>query len=67
MDPRTRDSAIAALLILFGFGIAAYFLPTLMLFVGERSPLAAGAIALVFVLTFFLVFWLRARSQSRNR
>ena len=67
MDPRTRNSAIAALVILFGFGIAAYFLPKLMIYVGERSPMAAGGVAILFVLAFFLVFWLRARSQGGDR
>ena len=67
MDPRTRNSAIAALAILFGFGIAAYFLPKLMIYAGERSPVAAGGVAILFVLAFFLVFWLRARSQRGDR
>lgn len=67
MDTRTRNAAIAALVILFGFGIAAYYLPKLIVYVGERSPAAAGGIAVLFVLAFFLVFWLRARSQGRNR
>ena len=40
MDPRTRNSAIAALVILLGFGIAAFFLPKVMIYVGERSPVA---------------------------
>lgn len=67
MDPRTRNSAIAALVILLGFGIAAFFLPKVMIYVGERSPVAAGGVAILFVLAFFLVFWLRARSQRGDR
>lgn len=67
MDPRTRNSAVAALVILLGFGIGAYFLPKVMLYVGERSPVAAGGVAILFVLAFFLVFWLRARSQRGDR
>jgi len=67
MDPRTRNSAIAALVILFGFGIVAFYLPKIMLFVGERSPVAAGGVAVLFVLAFFLVFWLRGRAQGGGR
>lgn len=67
MDTRTRNSAIAALVILLGFGLGAYFMPSLMIYVGNRSPLAAGVIGVLFVLAFFLVFWLRARSQGRNK
>jgi protein-S-isoprenylcysteine O-methyltransferase Ste14 len=66
MDPKTRNSAIAAAVILICFGVFAFFLPNIMLFVGERSPVAAGVIGVVFVLAFFLVFWLRARQQRGN-
>jgi hypothetical protein len=67
MSPENRNAAIAAAVILLLFGLAAFYLPQVMLFVGERSTAAAGVIAVLFVLAFFLVFWLRARSQSRRR
>lgn len=63
MNSSNRQAAIAALLILLGFGLGAYFMPGLMLAVGERSTLAAGALAGAFVLAFFLVFWLRSRRK----
>lgn len=66
MDPKTRSSLIAAGLIMVGFGIVAFFMPTIMLAVGNISPAAAGGIATLFVAAFFLVFWLRARTQRRN-
>jgi hypothetical protein len=66
MDPGTRSSAIAAAVIMAGFGITAYFLPTIMLAVGGWSPVAAGVVAALFVAAFFMVFWLRGRSRNRG-
>jgi hypothetical protein len=63
MDNSTRNSAIAAAIILLGFGLFAFYLPTIMLAVGDYSTIAAGAIAVAFVAAFFLLFWLRARSR----
>ncbi len=60
----SRGAAIAAAIILIGFGLSAYFLPTIMLYLGERSAWAAGIVAVAFVLAFFLVFWLRARLKK---
>ena len=34
--------AIAALVILLGFGLVAHFMPNIMLWIGERSPAVAG-------------------------
>jgi hypothetical protein len=67
MDGKNRNAAIAAAVILLGFGIVGYFLPTIMLAVGNKSPAAAGVVAVLFVAAFFLVFWLRGRSQARKR
>ncbi len=63
MDRNTRNSAIAAAIILFGFGLVAFYMPTLMLAVGESSPVVGGIIAVLFVAAFFGVFWLRGRSR----
>lgn len=67
MDPKTRNAAIAAGCIMLGFGIVAYLMPNMMLAIGNKSPLAAGIFAIIFVLGFFIVFWFRARSQRRNK
>lgn len=67
MDRDTKNAAIAALWILLLFGIAAYFLPTVMLAVGSVSTVLAGFVGIVFVLAFFMVFWLRARNQRKNQ
>jgi len=66
MDPKTRNAAIAAACIMFGFGLVAYWMPTLMLALGERSTMAAAVFAIVFVAGFFVVFWLRARRQHKD-
>lgn len=66
MTPENRNSAIAAAVLLAVFGIGAFYLPTIMLAVGNMSTVAAAAIAILFVLAFFGVFWLRGRSQSRK-
>jgi hypothetical protein len=66
MDKGSRNAAIAAALILGGFGLAAFYMPTIMIAVGNYSTVAAGIVAVTFVGAFFLVFWLRARSQRRG-
>lgn len=64
MDKNSRNAAIAAACILLGFGIVGYYMPRIMIAVGEYSTVAAGFIAAAFVLAFFLVFWLRGRSRG---
>lgn len=61
-----RKTAVAAAIILIGFGLVAFLMPRIMLAVGEYSTLAAGVIAVLFVAAFFIVFWIRARSQNRR-
>jgi hypothetical protein len=63
MDEKTRNAAIAAALILGGFGLVAFFMPTIMLSLGEVSPFLAAVVAALFVLAFFGVFWLRSRAK----
>lgn len=60
-------SAIAAAIILVGFGVFAYFLPDMMIALGDISVVAAGIFAALFVMAFFLVFWLRARNQKTRK
>ncbi len=63
MDRDTRNAAIAAVWIMLLFGIAAYYLPTVMLALGGISTVLAGIFGTLFVLAFFMVFWLRSRNQ----
>ncbi|MCA0279329.1 MAG: hypothetical protein LCH86_25320 [Proteobacteria bacterium] len=66
MDTKTRNAAVAAAWIMIVFGLAAFFMPKIMLAVGSYSTIAAGAIAVLFVIAFFGVFWLRGRNQRNS-
>ncbi|MEP6566173.1 MAG: hypothetical protein ABJB10_13630 [Mesorhizobium sp.] len=66
MDRDTRNALIAAAWIMLLFGLAAYWLPTVMLAVGSVSTVLAGIVAAIFLVAFFAVFWLRARSQRKK-
>ena len=66
MDRDTRNGAIGALSVLLLFGIAAYWLPSVMLAVGSVSTVLAGVVAAVFMVALFVVFWLRGRSQRKK-
>lgn len=66
-DPKTRNAAIAAAAIILGFGALWLLMPRIMLGIGAESPALAGVFAVLFVLAFFGVFWLRARQQRKNR
>ncbi len=66
MDRENKNAAIAALIIVVGFGLAAYWLPTIMLALGNVSTVLAAAAALLFGLGLFIVLWLRGRAQHRK-
>ncbi len=62
-DNKGKSAAFAALVILLGTGVVFYFLPRVMIALGDVSPWLAGAFGALLVLGFFLLFWLRARYQ----
>ncbi|TPJ25329.1 hypothetical protein [Mesorhizobium sp. B2-7-2] len=66
MDRDTRNAAIAAAVILLLFGLAAYFLPVIMLAAGKVSMVLAAVIAVIFMVALFVVLWLRGRSQRKK-
>ncbi|TIO65932.1 MAG: hypothetical protein E5Y00_20895 [Mesorhizobium sp.] len=66
MDRETRNAAIAAAWILLLFGLAAYFLPTIMLAAGKVSTVLAAIVAAMFMVGLFAVLWLRGRSQRKR-
>ncbi|MFK0687825.1 hypothetical protein ACFX5Q_06410 [Mesorhizobium sp. IMUNJ 23033] len=66
MDRDTRNALIAAAWIMLLFGLAAYWLPTVMLAVGSVSTVLAVVVAAIFLLALFVVFWLRGRSQRKK-
>ncbi|MHB2263909.1 hypothetical protein [Aliihoeflea sp. PC F10.4] len=63
MNRETRNTMLATAAILIGFGGLSYFMPTIMLAAIEVSPWLAGAIAALFLLAFFGIFWLRGRMR----
>lgn len=65
MANETVRNAIAAAIIFAVFALGAYFMPTIMLALGDISPILAGAFAIGFVLAFFVLFWLRGRYRRR--
>lgn len=62
----SRSSAIAAAVILLAAGVVIYFMPMIVIYLSAFSPFLATAVGAGLVLSFFLVFWLRARYQRRN-
>lgn len=66
MRPETRSAAIAAAVILIGAIVVIYFLPSLVLWIGQYSPALAFVVGAILLLGFFWIFWLRARYQRRR-
>ena len=66
MDRESKNAALAALVILVGFGVLAYWLPTIMLALGKVSTVLAAIVAVLFGLGLFIVLWLRGRAQHRK-
>ncbi|MGE6739333.1 intracellular growth attenuator family protein [Allorhizobium pseudoryzae] len=62
----SRSAAIAAAVIMGGFMLLFFVMPSIMIWLGNISPWIAGLFGLAAVLSFFLVFWLRARHQRRK-
>jgi uncharacterized membrane protein YjgN (DUF898 family) len=67
MNPENKSSAIAAAIILVGAVLVIYFLPAIVLWIGNFSPALGFAVGAALLLCFFLVFWLRARYQRRSK
>ncbi|MBT9369228.1 hypothetical protein [Rhizobium sp. CSW-27] len=65
--PSGRSPAIAAAIIMIGFMLLFLAMPQIMIWLGGFSPWLAAAFGLLAVLSFFLVFWLRARHQRGRR
>ena len=66
MTPESRSQAIAAAVILLVVGLVIYFLPTIVLGIGEFSPTLGFVVGAALLLGFFLIFWLRALYQRRK-
>lgn len=68
MNNKTSDKSafIAAALIMAGVAAGLYGLPPLMLKIAAFNQYLAYAVGALFIFSFFLVFWLRARYQKRR-
>lgn len=65
-DSNAKSSAIAAAIILVAAALLFLAMPRLVLAAGEVSPFLGLAIAVLFIVGFFAVFFLRARHQRRR-
>lgn len=61
-----RNAAIAAAVILLVAGLGFFVMPGIMMSLSEVSPWLSYAVAAIFVLAFFGVFWLRGRYQRQR-
>lgn len=62
----TRKNAIAAAIILLGAGLVLALMPKIVLGLGNVSPWLGFAAGVAIILSFFAIFWLRARWQKRR-
>lgn len=60
----TRNTAIAAAVILLIAGLLLYFMPKIVLAIGAYSPTLGFAAGIAIVMFLFLVFWLRSRYKK---
>jgi hypothetical protein len=61
--PKGKSPAVAAAIIFFGFLLLFFAMPSVMMWLAEFSPWLAAGFGTLAVLSFFLIFWLRARYQ----
>ena len=66
MTPEAKSQAIAAAVILLAAGLVIYFLPYIVLGIGQFSPVLGFIVGAALLLGFFAIFWLRARYQRRK-
>jgi hypothetical protein len=62
-----RSALIAAAILLLTVVAGWLAMPRIMLMVSGGGPLAGAAVAILFMLAFFAVLWLRSRRQGRNQ
>lgn len=60
----TRNTAIAAAVILVVAGLALYFMPKIVLGIGAYSPVLGFAAGAAIILFFFVIFWLRSKYKK---
>ena len=66
MSSETRGALVAAAIILAAVCAGWVLMPRLMLMVSGGGPFIGALVAVLFILAFFAVLWLRARHQRRK-
>ena len=66
MSPQDKSSAMAAAIILAAFAAMFWVMPKIVLGLGEISPWLGGLAALAFMLSFFILFWVKGRWSRRK-
>ncbi len=61
-----RKTLVAAAGLFVGFALLLYFLPTIMMAIGARSPVLAALVVAAVLLVPFVGLWLRGRAR-KNR
>lgn len=62
-DRKQTSPLLAAAIIIIAVGLLFYVMPKIMVWLAEFSPWLAAAFGTLAVLSFFMIFWLRARHQ----
>jgi hypothetical protein len=60
----TRNSAIAAAIILVVVGTALYLMPKIVLGIGAHSPVLGFIAGVVIIMFLFVVIWLRSKYKK---
>jgi hypothetical protein len=60
----TRNTAIAAAIILLVAGLALYFMPKIVLAIGTFSPALGFVAGIAIIMFLFVVFWLRSKFKK---
>lgn len=63
---KRNEPLVAAAAILVAMVAGWLAMPRIMLLISGGGPLAGVAVAILFMLAFFAVLWLRARHQRRT-
>ncbi len=66
MTPEDKRNALAAAIFLLLFGALFLVMPKIVLALGDISPWLGGLAALLFMLSFYIVFWLRGKYLRRK-
>ena len=61
---QTRANAVAAGIILAIAIVALFFMPRIVLGIGEFSPVLGAIAGALIILAFFGIFWLRSRYRK---